>query len=105
MNCKYPQKDNRSKSDIIFKNQKKCKKNIDVKPVGRFNLCQKQIPSDFKLAEAFLAYAEGDLEKGRKLWKDTLDYASRGEDSVQDAFDVHMFNIALRRKFEERPSG
>ena len=54
-----------------------------------------------KLAESFLANVEGDLEKGRKLWQDTVDYASRGEDSVQDAFDVFTFNHALRRKFNK----
>jgi hypothetical protein len=52
-----------------------------------------------RLAAALGANAEGDLKKGGELWRDTLDYASRGEASVQEAFDVWSFANALNSKF------
>ena len=53
-----------------------------------------------RLADALMVNAQGNLEQGRKLWEETMDYASRGEDSVQDAFDLYTFAL-FKNKFEE----
>lgn len=52
-----------------------------------------------KMAEAYVARAEGNFDEARALWEKTLDFARMCDLQLQDVFDVCTFVHAIANKF------